>query len=95
MSKVRFIRLPKVMERIGYSKSNIYKLMATGLFPRPIQLGARAVAWIDEEVEAWIRERITVSRLNPAHEPPSGEIVNQRSMARSIKRKGGERSHCQ
>ncbi len=87
MSKMRFIRLPKVMERIGYSKSNIYKLMATGLFPRPVQLGARAVAWIDEEVEGWIRERIAVSRPNPSHEPHSEEIVNNRPASRSIERR--------
>ncbi len=64
----------------------IYKLIKEGQFPKPVQLGARAVAWVDEEVEAWIRERITVSRPNPSHEPPSGEIVNQRPLRRSIER---------
>ncbi len=91
---MKLIRLPTVMGSTGYGKSMIYKLIKEGQFPKPIQLGARAVAWVDEEVEAWIRERITVSRPNPSYEPPSGKIINQRPLRRSIKRKEGE-SHCQ
>ena len=31
-------------------------------FPRPVSLGARAVGWIEAEVDEWIRERIEKSR---------------------------------
>ena len=36
----------------------------TGAFPNPIRLGARAVGWIESEVDAWIREQIAASRGN-------------------------------
>ena len=35
---------------------------ADGSFPQPIRLGARAVGWIESEVDAWIREQIAASR---------------------------------
>ncbi len=31
-------------------------------FPEPIKIGARAVAWVEEEVDAWIEARIEASR---------------------------------
>ena len=36
--------------------------LAEGSFPRPVQLGARAVGWIEEEVDEWIRKQIALSR---------------------------------
>jgi hypothetical protein len=36
--------------------------MASGDFPKPIALGARAVAWVDSEVSAWINKKIAQGR---------------------------------
>ena len=33
-----------------------------GRFPQPVSLGARAVGWIEAEVDEWMRERIEASR---------------------------------
>jgi prophage regulatory protein len=33
-------------------------MMAEGTFPKPVKLGARAVAWVESEVEEWILARI-------------------------------------
>ena len=52
------IRLPKVMEKTGFSEPWIYRLMSQKRFPRPTKLGPRAVAWVEEEVDAWIDARI-------------------------------------
>ena len=51
-------RLPQVLERVPYSKSEIYRLMSLGQFPKAIPIGIRAVAWDMDEVEAWILARI-------------------------------------
>ena len=43
-----------------------------GRFPRPVSLGARAVGWIESELNEWIRERIEESRGESAratHKP--------------------------
>jgi prophage regulatory protein len=59
------LRLPAVKTRTGLSRSTIYLRVAEGRFPKPISLGARAVGWIDGEVEAWLAGRIELSRRAP------------------------------
>ncbi|WP_411887834.1 helix-turn-helix transcriptional regulator [Hydrocarboniphaga effusa] len=47
-----------VRSRTTLSKSRIYQLMAQGDFPRPVRLGTLSVAWVADEIDAWIRRRI-------------------------------------
>ena len=58
----RFIRLPIVQDKTGWSKSSIYLGVSRGTFPRPISLGARAVAWVETEIDDWLSSRIALSR---------------------------------
>lgn len=51
-------RLFQVKARTGLSRSEIYRRIAMGDFPRPIKLGVRASAWSATEVDAWIAGRI-------------------------------------
>ena len=60
--RVRFLRLPEVLARTGLSRSTIYVRLDQGRFPRPVSLGARAVGWIEAEVDEWMRERIAARR---------------------------------
>ena len=55
-------RLYGVTARTGLSGSTIYHLMSKGEFPQQIKLGPRAVGWDDDEIEAWIQDRIKESR---------------------------------
>jgi prophage regulatory protein len=59
---IRLIRLPQVKQRTGYSRSSIYAKISLGEFPAPVNLGARAVAWIDTEIDEWISHRVKASR---------------------------------
>ncbi len=61
---IRIIRMADVQARTGLARSTIYVRVADGSFPQPIRLGARAVGWIESEVDAWIREQIAASRGN-------------------------------
>ena len=58
----RFLRLPEVRDRTGLARSTIYVRLDQGRFPQPVSLGARAVGWIEAEVDEWIHERIAESR---------------------------------
>ena len=51
-------RLPSVKARTGLSRSEIYRRIVAGDFPRPVKLGERASAWSAAEVDAWISSRI-------------------------------------
>lgn len=52
--RVRIMRLPEVQRRTGLSRSTIYVRLDQGRFPKPVSLGARAVGWIESEVDEWI-----------------------------------------
>ncbi|MGQ0798799.1 MAG: helix-turn-helix transcriptional regulator [Pseudomarimonas sp.] len=54
----QLLRLPEVKQRTGLSRSSIYAAEAAGKFPVRVQLGQRAVAWVSDEIAAWIKERI-------------------------------------
>lgn len=54
---LEILRLPEVKARVGLSRSAIYRLLSLGDFPRPVQLGARSVGWIEDEVEQWLESR--------------------------------------
>ena len=51
-------RLPRVRERTGLSRSEIYRRINVGEFPAPVKIGPRCSAWHSAEIDAWIAERI-------------------------------------
>ena len=53
----RILRLPEVMDRVGLSKSMIYKLIGYDDFPKPVKLSLRSSGWIESEVDEWFAER--------------------------------------
>jgi prophage regulatory protein len=65
-----FLRLPAVQKKVPYSKSSIYTMVAAGQFPAPHRLGARAVGWLEHEVDSWIEDRATTEPAIPAAPRP-------------------------
>lgn len=63
---IRLLRLPEVMNKTGYGKAWIYRLINEGLFPPPIKIGSRAIAFVESEVDEWIVSAIVRSRKNAA-----------------------------
>lgn len=57
-----FLRLPQVKVRTGLSRSSLYAKISRGEFPPPINLGARAVGWLESEVDEWISDCVNDSR---------------------------------
>ncbi|WP_298166614.1 AlpA family transcriptional regulator [Novosphingobium sp.] len=52
----RLVRFKEVQHRVGLGRSTIYRWMAEGKFPKPVQLGGYAVAWAEEDISTWIEE---------------------------------------
>ena len=69
------LRLPTVKARTGLSRSSIYQRVTDGSFPRPISLGARAVSWVESEIEGWISQKITESRGSRPAKPLRGALM--------------------
>ena len=58
MKEKRLIKLPEVKHRTALSRSSIYEKVAQRTFPAPVHIGERSVAWVEDEVQAWIDDQI-------------------------------------
>lgn len=65
------LRRKQVEACTGLSRSGIYAKLTPNpkrpgdydpTFPRPVKLGARAVGWVESEVEAWVTAQVEKSR---------------------------------
>ena len=56
------LRLPRVREIVGLSRSEIYRLMALGRFPRSVPLGERVRAWDADEIQDWVLQRLSARK---------------------------------
>lgn len=55
----QLIALSELRERgIRYSKAQIWRKVKDGSFPKPVRLGANRVAFIQAEIQQWIKDRI-------------------------------------
>lgn len=55
------LRRPQVEAKTGLSRSSIYAAIAAGSFPKPIRISisGKSVAWIADEVDRWLEDRIS------------------------------------
>lgn len=54
----RLLRRKEVEQITGRSRSSIYDGIVAGTFPKPVKIGARAVAWPESVIRNWIAERM-------------------------------------
>jgi predicted DNA-binding transcriptional regulator AlpA len=55
---IRMLRLPQVIDATGLGKTKIYELQGQGDFPMRVKITAHSVAWVEEDVQAWLAARI-------------------------------------
>jgi len=54
----KFLRLPSVIDKVGLSRSQIYKLIQRGDFPEPVKIGPKVSVWIEEKLEVWMEAQL-------------------------------------
>jgi prophage regulatory protein len=47
-----------VEEITGKKRSQLYKEVQEGAFPKPVKIGPRSVAWLESDIAKWQAERI-------------------------------------
>jgi len=61
---VQILRLPQVCKVTGLGRSMIYQLESERRFPCRVRIGARAVGWVEAEVQDWLASRIEHCRAS-------------------------------
>lgn len=74
---IRMLRLAQVIDATGLGKTKIYEFQAEGNFPMRVKITAHSVAWIEEEVQAWLAARVQ------ANTAPNTAFKTYRSEAQS------------
>ncbi len=66
--RLRLLRFPAVRHMTGLSRSTIWRLERAKTFPRHVRLSANTVAWLEDDIKDWIRQKL-------AHEGVSSHPV--------------------
>lgn len=54
----RILRFSQVSDRVGLSRSTIWRMTRNHEFPANVRLtSGHAVGWIEDQVDAWLRQR--------------------------------------
>lgn len=54
----RFMTMKQVVGQVALSKTELYRKIRAGTFPRPVPLGPQKVAFVESEVTAWMADRV-------------------------------------
>jgi len=79
---VQFIRIRRVLEMIGVSRTTLWRMVQAGTFPRPVRITERNRGYDLETVEAWMTAR-TEGIPDDVEMPPG---VRKRSERRAAAR---------
>src|SRR3954451_19096438 len=75
----------------GMSRSQRERLIAAGLYAEPVRPTAGRVAFVKDEIEAWVRDRIAArdQRRDPAADPVLVATAGKRGLQRLAARDEG------
>ena len=51
MSKIQYHTIDEVLSRLALGRSTLYSQIQQGVFPTPVKLGKRKIAWPQHEVD--------------------------------------------
>jgi prophage regulatory protein len=51
------LRLPKVLEKTGLSRTHLYRLIQLGKFPRAHKLSERVSVFDERDIDAWLAQK--------------------------------------
>lgn len=79
----KILRLPQVCQITGKSRTAIYDDMNAGKFPHHIETGKRSRGWLEEDINAWVWERIEEARAKTRQKSES--LKNLDALGQPIK----------
>jgi prophage regulatory protein len=82
--RIHMLRLPQVIDATGLGKTTIYELQGRGDFPMRVKITAHSVAWVEEEVQAWLAQRVEKGRSQWA---PQSTVIPGQSPSRASRKR--------
>jgi prophage regulatory protein len=61
INRVRFLRLPEVLDRVGVTAMTIRRWQEVDLFPKGRKIGPRLIGWIERDIDEWCDSRPELS----------------------------------
>lgn len=61
----RVLRLPEVIAKTGLGRTTLWQMTKERQFPESISLGAKAMGWIESEIDKWIEDRMAARQVTP------------------------------
>jgi prophage regulatory protein len=49
----------KLQKGIPYTRRHLQRKVAAGEFPRPVSLSTHRIAWVEQEIDQWLADRLT------------------------------------
>ena len=88
---IRFLRIGDLQDKVGLSRSQIYKLIADGDFPKQDKLGERISVWQESKVEEWMVSKVTQEADEVVEVLPEVTLESEEDMAdRVLNRNQGD-----
>ena len=66
---IRVIGHRELLDRVPYSRVQIWRLERQDKFPRRVRLGPNRIGWLESEVDDWIRSRLDDREASNANLP--------------------------
>ncbi|AWM79337.1 hypothetical protein DKL61_02610 [Gammaproteobacteria bacterium ESL0073] len=79
-TELRVLRIQQVAEKLSIGKSTIYDWLKPNsprydeTFPKPFKLGGKAIGWLSSEVDAWLLNRVALTRVTDLSEIESDTL---------------------
>ena len=67
MSK-KLLKATEVALYINTCKSQVYKLVQQGRFPKPIKIGKRGSAWFQSDIDSWFESKAKEREMEVAND---------------------------
>lgn len=58
MSELRLLKRKDMLKKVSLSRMTVEELINKGSFPHPVRPGTRDLAWVESEIDDWIRQLI-------------------------------------
>lgn len=55
----KLYRKNTLVEKLDIGRTTLDEWVASGEFPQPIKIGPRAIAWLAEEVDQWLDDKMS------------------------------------